>query len=102
MATCSAKQDVQDLIQCLSQNKSPIMYDELLEILQDKIDTFQTTIKEDKALLADPNVSPQRKVMISARMHRKSILVHNFRLASRLAAQNGGKEPPPDSDGDEL
>jgi len=69
-----------------------------------QIDQFKTTIKQDQDLLASTLPTPQRKVMIAARMHRKMILWHNFRLATKLAHANGGKAPPPPSQegGDEL
>ena len=94
MIECSAKKEIPALLECLKQHNTATMYDELLEIIQDKIDTFKTPIREDKALLESGATSPQRKVMIQARMHRKMILTHNFRLVTKLAAAAGGKATP--------
>jgi len=42
--------------------------------------------------MPDIAISPQRKVMITARMHHKMILRHNLNLANKLAGNDNQKD----------
>ena len=87
MAECSSVANKNQLIKCLKKHESPSIYDELIEVIEEKIAAQKGSIEEDQKLLALPEMalSPQKRVMITARMHHKMILRHNLKLANKLA-----------------
>jgi len=87
MEKCSRSRDKQMLLACLAPHKSAAMYDELLEILQDKLEGFRTTLDEDQALLRN-DMPSEKHLMVTVRTHHKMIIQHNIAMVK--AFQNDG------------
>ena len=73
---CSRSESLQLLINCIQTNRPRTLFDELEQIVKERIAEWSTTLDQDRELLETYENQPVRALAVRYRMHQKEIANH--------------------------